>query len=232
MVLDATTQRLRECACGSRYITTETVTRRLPPAPTSADTQPPGNVPPTPRQRPGNRSAQYSDSDQGIPLPISEADPDQTRARAEQPVFQFDVVANGGKPWALLKAKHEEFGSAFPAVDRMAEYRKISAWISSNPVNRKTPRGMPSFLFRWLSRAQDRGGSSPRLPVSSVPDPRCPFHRQAGTNNRPSRFPHPNCPECKHAAAARGERRAEPTPAMAIVPATREELEGLRRGNG
>ena len=147
-------------------------------------------------------------------------------------MFQFDVVANDGRPWWLPKAKHDEYVKAFPSVDCMAEYRKISAWLSSNPTNRKTPRGMPAFLFRWLGRAQDRGGASPRLPLSSVPDPRCPFHRQAGTANRASRFPHAGCPECKHVSAARGSRQGDPTPAAAIVPATREELDSLKRGAG
>lgn len=240
MVMSDATERLRRCECGTRFFTIETIKRVLPSAehpPTAATAtapQPPRNrpatkkLPATARQPAGNASAQPSDSDLGIPLPISEAD--QTRARAEQPVFQFDVAANDGKSWGLPPSRHAEYVAAFPSVDCMAEYRKISAWISSNPLNRKTPRGMPAFLFRWLGRAQDRGGSSPRLPVSAMPDPRCPFHRQPGTNNRPSRFPHANCPECKHVAAGRRDRVSEPSPP--IVPASREELEALRRGNG
>lgn len=168
MVLDAITQRLRECDCGTRFLTTETVTRRLASTPTPASIQPPGNgslSQPTPSQPPGNRSAHSSVSDQ-ISLPS--ADQTQTRTRVE-PVFVFDVVANAGNPWELHKAKHDEYVKAFPSVDVVAEYRKMAAWLSSNPVNRKTPRGMPSFLFRWLAKAQDRGGSSPRLPVSAVP---------------------------------------------------------------
>lgn len=44
---------------------------------------------------------------------------------------------------------------AYPAVDILAEMRKIKAWLVSNPKNRKTSGGMKRFINSWLSRAQD-----------------------------------------------------------------------------
>lgn len=48
----------------------------------------------------------------------------------------------------------------YPAVDVKQELRKMAAWLDSNPTKRKTRRGIERFINNWLSRQQDRGGSS------------------------------------------------------------------------
>ena len=40
------------------------------------------------------------------------------------------------------------------------EARKALAWLQANPGRRKTPRGMPRFLFGWMERTQNRRGSN------------------------------------------------------------------------
>lgn len=58
----------------------------------------------------------------------------------------------------------DEWKTAFPAVDVMQEVREMRAWCLANPDKRKTPRGVPAFAVRWLSKAQDRGGHSAAKP--------------------------------------------------------------------
>lgn len=66
----------------------------------------------------------------------------------------FPTVGEG-KAWALTPQKLEEYRQAFPGLDPLRECKKALQWCVDNPAKRKTPRGMPSFLFRWLSRSQN-----------------------------------------------------------------------------
>jgi hypothetical protein len=65
---------------------------------------------------------------------------------AEHPVAQTDV---------------DEYRRLFPAVDVHRELLLARRWCLDNPTKRKTPRGVRSFLTRWLERAQDRAPSRP-----------------------------------------------------------------------
>lgn len=79
---------------------------------------------------------------------------------SEPPVLVFPTVGNGEKEWGLLDAKLKEYAESFPGVDALMECRKARQWCIDNVQKRKTPRGMPGFLSRWLSKAQDNGGSN------------------------------------------------------------------------
>jgi len=46
----------------------------------------------------------------------------------------------------------------YPAVDVVQELKKMVAWLDSNPIKRKTRRGIDRFINNWLSREQDKGG--------------------------------------------------------------------------
>lgn len=63
------------------------------------------------------------------------------------------------RTWCLPDALVAEWGEAFPAVDVLAECRRAHAWVIANLGRRKTASGMPVFLFRWMARCQDGGGS-------------------------------------------------------------------------
>jgi len=54
----------------------------------------------------------------------------------------------------------DHYSELYPAVDIMAEIRKMVGWCEANPKRRKTKSGAKSFVANWLSKAQDRGGSS------------------------------------------------------------------------
>ena len=49
---------------------------------------------------------------------------------------------------------------AYPAVDVIAEMRRMRAWMLSNRANRKTTQGMARSVNGWLGREQDKGGRS------------------------------------------------------------------------
>lgn len=51
-----------------------------------------------------------------------------------------------------------EWALAYPAVDVMQQLREMRAWCIANPANRKTARGIQSFVVRWLGKEQDKGG--------------------------------------------------------------------------
>lgn len=55
-------------------------------------------------------------------------------------------------------SKIEIWTAAYPAVDVKQELLKMIAWLESNPVRRKTRRGITRFIDTWLSREQDKGG--------------------------------------------------------------------------
>ncbi len=85
--------------------------------------------------------------------------PETAVAVIEAAVLTFPTDGNP-RSWDLTEAKVNSFREAFPSLNVVAECRKALAWVEANPNKRKTPRGMSGFLFRWLSRAQDRGGAT------------------------------------------------------------------------
>lgn len=74
----------------------------------------------------------------------------------------LEFPTNGkAKCWGLRQSKFDEYAESFPGVDLDAELRKALQWCRDNPSKRKTPQGMPSFLSRWLSNAQNSTRGSP-----------------------------------------------------------------------
>lgn len=73
------------------------------------------------------------------------------------PVMIFPTCGKGAKEWGLSQEKIDEYLESFPGVDVMAQLRLARQWCIDTPKKRKTPVGMPSFLTRWLSSAQNRG---------------------------------------------------------------------------
>lgn len=77
-------------------------------------------------------------------------------------VMEFDTVKgrDGKTKWNLRQSNVDALAASFPGVDVLAECRKAHGWLYSNPPKRKTGAGMKRFLFGWMERAQNRGGSS------------------------------------------------------------------------
>ncbi len=79
----------------------------------------------------------------------------------------FPCVGSGSKTWDLTEKQQAEWGKLFPGVDVPRELRAALAWCQANTAKRKTARGMPAFIVRWLTTSQNRGagngfGSAPR----------------------------------------------------------------------
>lgn len=75
---------------------------------------------------------------------------------------------NDGSSYPVTEDQWHEWAGLYPAVDVMAELRKMKGWLDSNPDRKKTKKGIRRFITNWLSRAQDRGGS-PNLGRGSQP---------------------------------------------------------------
>jgi hypothetical protein len=124
---------------------------------------------------------------------------------SEPPVLVFPTVGKGKKQWSLIEAKLAEYRESFPGVDVLAECRKALQWCRDNPTKRKTARGMPAFLTRWLGKAQNAG--------------------RAASNGKAG--PPPETPEQRTARLARERKaRGADEPRRAFTP---EETEQLRR---
>ncbi len=118
-------------------------------------------------QAPAHVTYSYSDSysdaeDSSEPAPPSAEPaaapaPETPPAGGDRAVLTFPTVGKGPKTWELTEAKVREYAESFPGVDVLGECRKAVQWARDNPRKRKTARGMPAFLARWLGKAQDHG---------------------------------------------------------------------------
>jgi hypothetical protein len=114
-------------------------------------------------------NCQIESDDTPAPSPSPAPSPAQKNVCAEPPaasappppLLVFPIVGKGAKEWALTGHAVAEWTQDFPGLDVLRECRAALAWTKANPEKRKTARGMPAFLVRWLTRSNDRGGSKP-----------------------------------------------------------------------
>lgn len=78
-------------------------------------------------------------------------------------VLTFPVVGNEGPEWRLRRVQVDEWRAAFPGVDVVAECQKALGWVRADKGRRKTPRGMPKFLYGWIARSVNSGTAVPDL---------------------------------------------------------------------
>jgi hypothetical protein len=151
--------RKRRCfKCGDTWETAERevpMTRECGMAPSNAH---PADI----SSSPGAVPATSGQIDQGSSSLSLVADPDQTPARQSKANAEvFPVVGNPQEPnWSITDEEFETLRAAFPTLDIGQECKKALAWVKSNPVNRKTAKGMMRFLNGWMARNQNRGGAS------------------------------------------------------------------------
>lgn len=87
---------------------------------------------------------------------------EQAEADGDRVVMTFPVVGSAKMlEWTLREGQLAKYAVTFQGLDVLAECRKALLWIQANPLKRKTARGMQSFLFRWLERAQNSGVRGP-----------------------------------------------------------------------
>ena len=118
--------------------------RRKYPAPEQAD--PEEAFEETPEEEPGED-------------PVPEIPEPETR---ELPAAELPL--NDNTTYAVTREEADEYARLYPAVDVMQELRNMRGWCLSNPQKRKTRSGIKKFINGWLSRAQNAGGTKPKVP--------------------------------------------------------------------
>lgn len=68
--------------------------------------------------------------------------------------------------YAVTQTMVDEWQTAYPAVDVEQQLCEMRAWSLANPANRKTARGVNSFIVRWLGKEQDK---APRISGAGKP---------------------------------------------------------------
>ena len=58
--------------------------------------------------------------------------------------------------YRVMEEDVQTYREAYPAVDVLAQLKKMKAWALANPSQRKTMNGMSRFVNSWLAREQDR----------------------------------------------------------------------------
>jgi len=71
-------------------------------------------------------------------------------AVTEPAVVTFPTVGTPSE-WHLLQTQVDAWALAYPQTNVLGEARKALAWVVAN--QRKTAKGMPAFLVRWLGKA-------------------------------------------------------------------------------
>ena len=91
------------------------------------------------------------------PNPIRNAN-DSAEPQSDSTPPPITLPLNNGKEFPVTQEKIDEFSGLYPAVDVMQQLRAMRGWLINNPDKRKTDRGINSFMNRWLSKEQDKGG--------------------------------------------------------------------------
>jgi hypothetical protein len=68
----------------------------------------------------------------------------------------LSLPLNDGSAFPIEAGEVLKWQQLYPAVDVVAELRKMCGWLDANPKNRKTRQGIKRFIVSWLSRAQDK----------------------------------------------------------------------------
>ena len=76
------------------------------------------------------------------------ASAERVRKHREQKALQCNSNVTGVKRIGNVEKEIEK--------EIEQEFRKMYAWLDSNPKNRKTERGIKRFITGWLGRAQDK----------------------------------------------------------------------------
>lgn len=76
-------------------------------------------------------------------------------------------VSGETKEWLLREDYVGKLRELYPGVDILLQAKRALNWVETNPTRKKTPRGMASFLARWMERTQNSGrGFSKAIPVN------------------------------------------------------------------
>jgi hypothetical protein len=151
-------------------------TYRYPSPPPSGDV---GDMSPPETSREDRSRSQVPNGTSGkpdeasvSPAPTNEK-PQKPRApKPEDGVYEFPIIGRDSqyRSWWLVARKIDEYRQSFPGVDIDRIFKAARQWCIDNPTQRKTCRGMPAFLTKWITRQQN-SGAIPPLRAASAPNP-------------------------------------------------------------
>jgi hypothetical protein len=104
----------------------------------------------------------------GVVGDVCEVGKDGAAPPAAQPPA-VTLPLNTGAEYPITPEQVREFTDLYPAVDVLAQLRKMRGWLIANPANRKTSAGVLRFVTRWLGQEQDKAGKAGGPPPSPVP---------------------------------------------------------------
>lgn len=79
------------------------------------------------------------------------------KTNSESVVFSIPCTGKNQKEFQVTQTYIDEMAGYYPNVNMELAFKSILAWTLSNPEKRKTHRGLPAFINRWLAKAQDSG---------------------------------------------------------------------------
>lgn len=119
-----------------------------------------GTLPsPLPRKSPHGSSSSSSSSPSKTTDSLEGLLPSEPAETLEPIVMTFPTVGVE-KRWDMKNGHLNSLMRGFPSLDVLAECAKALAWCDANATRRKTPKGMPKFLYGWMERAQNKGGAA------------------------------------------------------------------------
>lgn len=95
--------------------------------------------------------------------------PVESHAKSEEVQGIIEIPCIKDEIYRVRQSEIDKFSIVYPAIDVKAEILRAAMWCETNKPNRKTLKGTPSFLNRWLGKAQN---SAPRKEVKSPEPPK------------------------------------------------------------
>jgi len=127
-------------------------------------------LPPPPPEQSGLFANVLDDSpaDQGEDQGVDQGE-DGSDETSSPPAVSIPLVDKS--EYHVSQSQLADWQTTYPAVDVLQELREMRTWSLANPTKRKTHRGVASFIVRWLSGEQDKGGK-PKTQFQQAPPAR------------------------------------------------------------
>ena len=86
--------------------------------------------------------------------------PTKPAASASEAPLVIEMLLNDGSAFSIYPSDVKRWEELYPAVDIIAQLRKMAGWCDANPKRRKTKNGIKRFINSWLAGEQDKGGAN------------------------------------------------------------------------